>query len=116
MSNLLRILLFVVSLFTFIFITRKLKKSQFKTEDAFFWIVFSFVLIFVSWFPQIGIICAELLGVQSAVNFIFLVIIFLLIIRCFMLTMRITILESKLSDLIQIMAIRSRNNDNNKEN
>ncbi len=106
MSIYLRSILFIAAFLTFAFIARKLKKSQLQIPDAFFWIVFSFILLILGMFPGIGIACAELLGVMSAANFIFLVIIFLLIVRCFLLTIRISSLESKVSNLVQELAVR----------
>ena len=109
MSICLRILLFVVSVLTFAFIARKLKKSQIRLMDAFFWIVFSAILMLLGVFPTIGVFFANILGVISAANFIYLVIIFLLILRSFLLDIRVSTLEFKLSKLVQEIAIRENN-------
>ena len=93
MSGFLRIILIVVSVMTFIYISRKLKKSQLQVMDAFFWIVFSFVLMVIGVFPGIAMFFAKVVGVQSPVNFVYLVVIFLLLLRTFMLTIRISFLE-----------------------
>ena len=106
MSIYLRTVLFVAAVLTFGFIARKLKKSQVQIMDAFFWILFSTVLLILGIFPQIGTFFADILGIMSAANFIFLVVIFLLIIRSFLQTLKISNLESKLSNLIQEIAIR----------
>lgn len=86
MSNCLRIILIMVSVMTYFYIARKLKKSQLQVMDAFFWIVFSFVLMVIGIFPGIAIFLAKIVGIQSPVNFVYLVVIFLLILRSFMLT------------------------------
>ena len=106
MSGFLRIILIVVSVMTFIYISRKLKKSQLQVMDAFFWIVFSFVLMVIGVFPGIAMFFAKVVGVQSPVNFVYLVVIFLLLLRTFMLTIRISFLEEKVKNLIVEIAIR----------
>ena len=106
MSVFLRIILIVVSVMTFIYISRKLKKSQLQVMDAFFWIVFSFVLMVIGVFPGIAMFFAKVVGVQSPVNFVYLVVIFLLLLRTFMLTIRISFLEEKVKNLIEEIAIR----------
>lgn len=106
MSGFLRIILIVVSVMTFIYISRKLKKSQLQVMDAFFWIVFSFVLMVIGVFPGIAMFFAKVVGVQSPVNFVYLVFIFLLLLRTFMLTIRISFLEEKVKNLIEEIAIR----------
>ncbi|WP_294378991.1 DUF2304 domain-containing protein [uncultured Clostridium sp.] len=106
MSNFLRITLIVVSILTFLYIARKLKKSQLQVMDAFFWIVFSFVLMVIGVFPGIAIFLAEIVGIQSPVNFVYLVVIFLLLLRTFMLTIRVSFLEEKVKNLVEEIAIR----------
>ena len=106
MSGFLRIILIVVYVMTFIYISRKLKKSQLQVMDAFFWIVFSFVLMVIGVFPGIAMFFAKVVGVQSPVNFVYLVVIFLLLLRTFMLTIRISFLEEKVKNLIEEIAIR----------
>ena len=106
MSGFLRIILIVVSVMTFIYISRKLKKSQLQVMDAFFWIVFSFVLMVIGVVPGRAMFFAKVVGVQSPVNFVYLVVIFLLLLRTFMLTIRISFLEEKVKNLIEEIAIR----------
>ncbi len=115
MSIYLKVLLFVTSIMTFIFISRKLKKSQLKLMDAFFWIVFATILMILGVFPSIGVYFANLIGILSAANFVYLVIIFLLIMRSFLLDIRVSTLELKLSKLVQEIAIRENLGTNNSD-
>lgn len=108
MSNCLRIILIMVSVMTYFYIARKLKKSQLQVMDAFFWIVFSFVLMVIGIFPGIAIYLAKIVGIQSPVNFVYLVVIFLLILRSFMLTIRISWLEERVKNLVEEIAIREK--------
>ena len=74
-------------------------------EDSLFWIGFSFMLILFSIFPQIVFKMSDLVGTQSASNFIFLFIIFVLIVRMFQMSMKISQMEAKFKDLVARMAI-----------
>jgi len=105
MSLVLRIMLIVASVLTGFYIRQKLKKSQMQIEDVLFWLFFAFALIFMSVFPEAVEWFTDLLGVQSPVNFVFLVVIFLVIIRCFGLSVKVSLLEAKLNGMIEDMAV-----------
>ena len=62
--------------------------------------------ILISIFPQIAEWGAKLLGFQAPVNFIFIVVIFLLLVRSFLLTIKISQLEDKIRNLIEELAVR----------
>ncbi|WP_027437208.1 DUF2304 domain-containing protein [Lachnospira multipara] len=106
MSIALRLLLLIASIFTFLYIVRKLRKSQLQVMDTVFWIVLATILIVLSIFPQIAYWIANILGIQSPVNFIFLLIIFMVMIRNFLLTIKVSQLEDKLKTLVEELAIR----------
>ena len=74
-------------------------------EDSLFWIGFLFMLILFSMFPQIVFKMSDLVGTQSPSNFIFLFIIFVLIVRLFQMSMKISQMEAKFNDLVARMAI-----------
>ncbi len=115
MSIGLRVLLLIASIFTFLYIVRKLKKSQLQVMDTVFWIVLATILIVLSVFPQIAYWIAKVIGIQSPVNFIFLLIIFMLLMRNFLLTIKVSQLDDKLRTLVEEIAIRenaSRKKDN----
>ncbi|WP_044935214.1 DUF2304 domain-containing protein [Pseudobutyrivibrio sp. LB2011] len=108
MSSILRVIILLLSLLLFIFVYRKLKKSQLSLMDALYWILFSFAVLLLGVFPVIGDKLASITGVASTANFLFLSMIFLLIIRSFLLTIKVSILEHKISSLVQEIAIRER--------
>lgn len=105
MTAVLRMVLIMMSVATTFVIIRKIQKSQMRIEDSIFWIGFSFMLILFSVFPQIVFVMSELSGTQTPVNFIFTFIIFVLIVRMFSMTMRISQLETKLRNLVERLAI-----------
>lgn len=106
MSLVMRALLIVVSICTFLYMIRKLRKAQLQTMDTLFWTFFSLTILIMSLFSELVIKCTESLGVQSAVNFVYLVIIFFLILRVFLLNVRVCKLEQKLNEYIEKMAVR----------
>lgn len=105
MSTILRIMLIVACLGTFIYIRRKIRQSKLKMDEAIFWVLFSFILLIMSIFPQIPAWIAYKMGFISTVNLIYLVIIFLLIIKTFAMSRKISELEEKLKQLVQNIGI-----------
>ena len=100
-----QIVLIFVSLATVTFILRGIRKSQVQINDSLFWIFFSLVF---SVFPKLAEIIARALGIVSAVNFIFLFIIFLLLINQYQLTVRLSKLDTKFKNLVQTIALRGK--------
>lgn len=105
MSITLRIVLVVVSIISFLYVMRRINKSQMQIADSIYWIIFSCVLVILSIFPGIVDFIKDLLGIASAVNCIFLVIIFLLIMKIFGMSIKISQLENKIWGLTQRYAI-----------
>lgn len=106
MSISLRIILFIVSFVVAIYVLRRIRKAKLKIEYSLFWIVFSFLLLVLSIFPQIAIALADLCGIQSPVNFIFLFMIFILLLHNFYITFRVSHLENIIQSLTQEIAVR----------
>ncbi len=106
MSIALRAILFIASVLTCAYIARKLKKSQIQVTDTVFWIGLSALFVVLSLFPDLVGILSELMGFQAPVNLIFLLMIFLLLIRCFLMSVRISQLEDKVRNLVEELAIR----------
>lgn len=105
MSMTLRIVLVLVSLFVLLFVMKRVRSSKIKLEDSMIWILFSGVLFFLSIFPGIFDFLADLAGVYSTVNFVFLFFIFALLLLCFNLSMRISQADTKIKELTQLLAI-----------
>ena len=103
-----QIVLIFVSLATVTFILRGIRKSQVQINDSLFWIFFSLVLLVFSVFPKLAEIIARALGIVSAVNFIFLFIIFLLLINQYQLTVRLSKLDTKFKNLVHTIAWRGK--------
>ena len=110
MSLTLRILLITLSVLALGYIIRKIRFSKMQIEYALFWIVLSIIFIVLSVFPSIAYWVTERLGVMSAANLIFLVIIGILLVKVFMMTIEISVLENKVRDLVQQLGIDEKNN------
>ena len=108
MSDILRILLFFAALVTGGWICYKIRKLQVKMQDAIFWVIFAVILAVLGIFPHACYWLTERLGIISPANFIFLVIIFLLLEKVFTLSLVVSQLEEKISVLSAEVALRSR--------
>ncbi|MCD8224630.1 MAG: DUF2304 domain-containing protein [Clostridiales bacterium] len=105
MSTMLRICLIVASVLTMAMMMHKIRRSRVRTEDAIFWVLFSLVLIVFSVFPGLAYLLSDLVGTQAPSNFIFTLVIFLLLVKVFSLTVRLSQTEMKLQELVQRIAL-----------
>lgn len=105
MTIMLRISLIIASVLTTAAIMHKIRRSKVQIEDSIFWVLFSMVLIVFSVFPKVAYWMSDLVGTQAPSNFIFMLVIFLLLAKVFSMTVRISQLEAKLRELVQRMAL-----------
>lgn len=105
MTIVLRVVLIAASLLTTWVMMRKIRQSKVRIEDSLFWIVCSLFLIVFSVFPQTADLLSKLVGTYSTSNFIFLFMIFLLLIKSFSMTLRVSQLETRVKELVQKMAL-----------
>lgn len=108
MSWLLRLILILASGLTCFWILRKIRKSEVRIEDSVFWLVFSLGLIILSLFPQLATWISILIGMVSPANFVFLSIIFVLLIKLFLLSIKTSQQEHKLQTFVQNYTIREK--------
>ncbi|MCB6611013.1 DUF2304 domain-containing protein [[Clostridium] symbiosum] len=116
MTFMLRIVLIIVSMATTALIMRRIRQSKLQIEDSIFWIGFSFILILFSIFPQIPAILARMAGTYTTANFIFLSVIFLLIVKMFHMSIKMSQLESRVKELVQEMALEENRRTAEKSN
>ncbi len=108
MTPIFRILLIVVSLFTTYYILKRIRQSKLQIEYAIFWILFSGALIVFSLFPWLVSLFTRMIGMQLPVNFIFLLFIFVLMVKLFFMTIELSTLENKVKDLTQELALEEK--------
>mgnify|MGYP000861179589 CR=1 FL=1 len=97
MSIVLRIILIVASLLTILYMMRKIRQSKVQIEDSIFWVIFSVILLVVSIFPGLA-------------DFFFL------LIKLFLMTIRVSQLDNKVRELAERLAVeRSVNQEKDQE-
>ncbi len=119
MSLVLRILLIIASVLVLAFVLKKIRKTQLYIDDAIYWIVFSFLLVVISIFPQVAVWASELLGIESPANFVFLFVLFIVLIKLFQISIELSVQKHRLNRLVQKLAImdaEQRENENEGKN
>ncbi len=105
MSLTLQIILIVMSAVVTFYALRKIKKSQLDIDDAFYWIIFSAVLLVMSIFPGIPSTLSRLIGIESPSNFVFLFMIFVITVKLFANSIELSVQKHRLNNLIQKLAL-----------
>ena len=105
MSIVLRIALIIVSFLVVVFVLRKIRKTQLDIDDAIYWIIASVLLLVLSIFPQLAIWASDLLGIESAANFVFLFMIFVVLVKLFNMAIDLSVQKQRLNRLIQRLAL-----------
>lgn len=111
MSISLRAILFISSLVASIYIVLKLRNSKVQLMDALFWLVVSSILFLFGAIPSIPIQASSVLGIASPANFVFLIMLFIVLFRCFLLSIRLSELESRYKVLVEEIGIRNITDD-----
>ena len=105
MTTVLRVGLIIVSLLVFFVMMKKIRQAKVKIEDSMFWVLFALLLVVFSIFPGAADWLSDLVGTMSTANFIFMLMIFLLLIKNFAMSLRISQLETKVKELVQRIAL-----------
>lgn len=111
MSLYLRILLIVMSFLAAAYAIHQIRKSQMKIENAIYWFLFIFIIVVLSIFPELAMILARVLGIESPVNLIYLAMIFLLLVKVFSQSVKMSQMEHKIGILTQEIAIMKKQAD-----
>ncbi len=105
MSVWLRVILIFMAVASNAYILRKIRKSQMKIDGALYWIFFGAVILLLSIFPDICYMLANLIGVESPANLVFLVVIFIMLGKLFTQSVKISQIEYRISILTEEVAI-----------
>ena len=100
-----RVCLVLGSFITAGYILRRVRHAKVQIEDTIFWLMFSAALLILAIFPGIAYWAANLLGFMSPINFVYVVIIFLLLAKQFFMSIRLSQLDSKVRILTQRVAL-----------
>ncbi|MBR3969423.1 MAG: DUF2304 domain-containing protein [Clostridia bacterium] len=105
MNQGLLIALIIGCILTIVFVLVKIKNSQFKIGDTLYWLFFCLFLLAMAIFHKPFFLVSKFFGFESPSNFVFVIIIFLLLIKIFLLDVRIAKAEEKMTRLAQKYAI-----------
>jgi len=83
----------------------KIRKSKFQIHDGIFWFLLSLLFLVLSIFPEIAGRVSSLLGIESPANLVFLCILTLLLLKNFVLSLKVSLLEYNLMKLTQRVAV-----------
>lgn len=105
MPLVLRLLLVAGAVIAFCFIANRIRKSKILMGDAIFWVLLSLLLVVIAVFPGIAFFFSELLGFMSPSNFVFLLIMVLLMAKMFANSSEISMLKHRVNELAQENAL-----------
>ena len=111
MSIELRVLLILSSIVVISAVVLRIRKSKFQIHDGIFWFVLSLLLLLMSIFPQVVMRLSGLIGVESPANLVFLGILALLLIKNFLLSVKVSLLEYNLMKLTQHIVVEDVSKD-----
>ena len=105
MSVFLRILMMVGAIFLLIYMIKKIRQSKLKIDYSIFWFLFACLLVVMGFFPNVFYWISDLIGFQAPINMVYLIIIFVLIMKLFLMSIQISQLENKVDNLTQQVTI-----------
>ena len=100
-----RICLIIGSLITAGYILQRVRSAKVQIEDTIFWLLFSGVLLILAVFSGIAYWASSLLGFISPINFVYIVVIFLLLAKQFFMSIKLSQLDSRLRILTEQVAL-----------
>lgn len=103
--SVLSIVMLLASIFFLYLVIRNINKNNILFEQAFMWIVISFVMIIISIFDVIPGYFARLLGFELTSNFLLSLAIFFLLVISFLQTMTLSKQKEKMKHLVQELSI-----------
>lgn len=112
--NNLQIEMSIAAFILLIIIVICLKKNSMSVKNSVAWLLLPVVFIIIALFPEPFENLSNTLGFETFSNFIFVVIIALLIMLCFSLTITISHQQSQIIKLIQELSILKKDNKNKK--
>lgn len=101
-----RFFLLLGSVATLAYFVSRIRKSKIKINHSIFWVVFGFVLMILALVPGVVVRISKMLGFQSPANLVYLIIIFLLIVKLFITTTRLSKMNEQIATLTQTLALQ----------
>jgi len=111
MNRILQIILIIITILFTIFIIRNTSKKKLNYKLTILWLCFSLFIVILAIFPQIVIYLASLLHIETPVNALFLMFIFLLIVITFYISAELSKLQNRVITLVQENALLKKKMD-----
>lgn len=111
MSPVLRLVLIVGSLLALWVVINRVRKKKIRIADSVYWVVCAVLMILFAVFPGIAFFFAGLLGFLSPSNFVFCMIIVLMLVKLFNMACDISKLTDKVEQLVQELALHEKENE-----
>lgn len=111
----LQIEMIIASIILLLLIVVSLKKNTISIKSSIAWLLLPVVFLIIAIFPDPLTDFSHWLGFETFSNFIFVVVIALLIIICFFLTVTISHQQAKIIKLIQELAIVKKEQNDHKK-
>ena len=108
MSPVLRLVLIVGAVIALAIVIRSVRKCCMTVADSVYWVVCAVLLVIFAAFPGIAFFFARLLGFLSPSNFVFCLIIMLMLIKLFTLSGQVSRLQNKLESMSQEVALNEK--------
>ncbi len=105
MSLLFSMTLLIGALLAFYLILRKIRHAEVTIADSTFWFLFALTLVLMGVFRQIPFFFADVFGIESPANFVFVYVIAVLVLREFYTTVKVSKLQAKVNALVQREAL-----------
>lgn len=116
MSIVLRIVLVLGALLALSIVVRKVRKSKIRIADSVYWVCAAVLLLVLAIFPRIAYFFSGLLGFLSPSNFVFVVVIALMLLKLFNLACDVSRLTDKVEQLSQEVALDKKERGDSREN
>lgn len=100
-----RVILLLGALYVALYIIRRVRRNRMQMTDAIFWILIGALFVVLAVFPEIAFVLAGALGFSSPSNFVFLVVVGVLLIKVFSNSTEISLLRHKVDVLTQEIAL-----------
>lgn len=111
MSPVLRLVLIVGSLLALWVVINRVRKKKIRIADSVYWVVCAVLMILFAVFPGIAFFFAGLLGFLSPSNFVFCMIIVLMLVKLFNLVYDVSRLTDKVEQLAQELALHEKDDE-----
>ena len=115
MSIMLRTILIVGSILSFLLCIRRIKQAKLKVTNTVIWMLGTILLIFMAIFTDAVEWVAHKLGFIAPVNFEFFVVLSFLLVQVFIDNIRISQLNEKIKDLDHYIALKEHTKEKNED-